>query len=277
MSSVENGPKRPGDTCGELFMLLALDIGNTAITIGVFEGETLRARWSIATDVENLVDEYAILLLNLLRTSGLGPGDVDEAILGSVVPSLTPVFQEVCRRYFSVAPLVVDPGVRTGVRILYDSPRDVGADRVIDAVAAIKLYGPPLIVVDFGTATVFDAISKEGDYVGGAIAPGIGISMEALFERTAKLPRIELERPKTAIGKTTVSAMQSGIVFGYVGLIEGIAARMKEELGGDAKVVATGGLAPLIARETPIIQFVNVDLTLIGLRLIQEANRNQER
>jgi len=277
MSSVENGPNRPGDTRGELFMLLALDIGNTAITIGVFEGETLRARWSIATDVENLVDEYAILLLNLLRTSGLGPGDVDEAILGSVVPSLTPVFQEVCRRYFSVAPLVVDPGVRTGVRILYDSPRDVGADRVIDAVAAIKLYGPPLIVVDFGTATVFDAISKEGDYVGGAIAPGIGISMEALFERTAKLPRIELERPKTAIGKTTVSAMQSGIVFGYVGLIEGIAARMKEELGGDAKVVATGGLAPLIARETPIIQFVNVDLTLIGLRLIQEANRNQER
>ena len=277
MSSVENGRKRPGDTRGELFMLLALDIGNTAITIGVFEGETLRARWSIATDVENLVDEYAILLLNLLRTSGLGPGDVDEAILGSVVPSLTPVFQEVCRRYFSVAPLVVDPGVRTGVRILYDSPRDVGADRVIDAVAAIKLYGPPLIVVDFGTATVFDAISKEGDYVGGAIAPGIGISMEALFERTAKLPRIELERPKTAIGKTTVSAMQSGIVFGYVGLIEGIAARMKEELGGDAKVVATGGLAPLIARETPIIQFVNVDLTLIGLRLIQEANRNQER
>jgi type III pantothenate kinase len=277
MSSVENGPKRPGDTGRELFMLLALDIGNTAITIGVFEGETLRARWSIATDVENLVDEYAILLLNLLRTSGLGPGDVDGAILGSVVPSLTPVFQEVCRRYFSVAPLVVDPGVRTGVRILYDSPRDVGADRVIDAVAAIKLYGPPLIVVDFGTATVFDAISKEGDYVGGAIAPGIGISMEALFERTAKLPRIELERPKTAIGKTTVSAMQSGIVFGYVGLIEGIAARMKEELGGDAKVVATGGLAPLIARETPIIQFVNVDLTLIGLRLIQEANRNQER
>jgi type III pantothenate kinase len=258
-------------------MLLALDIGNTAITIGVFEGEKLRARWSIATDVENLVDEYAILLLNLLRTAGLGPGEVDEAILGSVVPSLTPVFQEVCRRYFTVTPLIVDLGVKTGVRIMYDSPRDVGADRVIDAVAAIKLYGPPLIVVDFGTATVFDAISKEGDYVGGAIAPGIGISMEALFERTAKLPRIELERPKTAIGKTTVTAMQSGIIFGYVGLIEGIITRMKEELGAEAKVVATGGLAPLIARETPVIQAVNVDLTLIGLRLIQEANRNQER
>lgn len=258
-------------------MLLALDIGNTAITIGVFDGERLRARWSIATDVENLVDEYAILLLNLLRTENLSAADVDEAIMGSVVPSLTPVFQDVCRRYFSVTPLVVDLGVKTGVRIMYDSPRDVGADRVIDAVAAIKLYGPPLIVVDFGTATVFDAISKDGDYLGGAIAPGIGISMEALFERTAKLPRIELERPKTAIGKTTVVAMQSGIIFGYVGLIEGIVARMKEELEGDVKVIATGGLAPLIARETPVIQAVNLDLTLIGLHLIQEANRGQGR
>ena len=256
-------------------MLLALDIGNTAITIGVFDGEKIRARWSIATDVENLVDEYAILLLNLLQTEELHASDITEAVLGSVVPSLTPVFQEVCRRYFKVTPLVVDPGIRTGIRILYDSPRDVGADRVIDAVAAIKLYGPPLIIVDFGTATVFDAISREGDYVGGAIAPGIGISLEALFGRTAKLPRIELERPKNAIGKTTVNAMQSGIVFGYVGLVEGVIARMKKELQGDAKVIATGGYAPLIARETPVIQEVNVDLTLIGLRLIQEANRSQ--
>jgi type III pantothenate kinase len=258
-------------------MLLALDIGNTAITIGVFDGEKIRARWSIATDVENLVDEYAILLLSLLQTEDLRATDIDEAVLGSVVPSLTPVFQEVCRRYFKVVPLVVDPGVRTGIRILYDSPRDVGADRVIDAVAAIKLYGPPLIIVDFGTATVFDAISREGDYVGGAIAPGIGISLEALFERTAKLPRIELERPKHAIGKTTVNAMQSGVIFGYVGLIEGIIARMKKELDGDAKVIATGGYAPLIARETKVIQEVNVDLTLVGLRLIQEANRAQGR
>ncbi|MGD0115008.1 MAG: type III pantothenate kinase [Dehalococcoidia bacterium] len=256
-------------------MLLALDIGNTAITIGVFDGEEIRARWSIATDVENLVDEYAILLLSLLNTEGLTARDVDEAILGSVVPSLTPVFQELCRRYFKVTPLVVDPGVRTGIRILYDSPRDVGADRVIDAVAAIKLYGPPLIVVDFGTATVFDAISREGDYVGGVIAPGIGISLEALFERTAKLPRIELERPRTAIGKTTVSAMQAGIIFGYVGLVEGIIARMRRELDPEAKVIATGGYAPLIAKETPVIQEVNVDLTLVGLRLIQEANRGQ--
>jgi type III pantothenate kinase len=256
-------------------MLLAIDIGNTAITIGVFNGEKIHSRWSIATDVENLVDEYAILLLNLLQTEDLRAADIDEAILGSVVPSLTPVFQDVCRRYFKVTPLVVDPGVRTGIRILYDSPRDVGADRVIDAVAAIKLYGPPLIIVDFGTATVFDAISREGDYVGGAIAPGIGISLEALFERTAKLPRIELERPKTAIGKTTVSAMQSGVIFGYVGLIEGIIARMRKELEGEAKVIATGGYAPLIARETPVIQEVNVDLTLVGLRLIQEANRGQ--
>ncbi len=258
-------------------MLLALDVGNTAIAIGVFEGETLRARWSIATDVENLADEYGILLVNLLGAEHLTPGDVDEAILGSVVPSLTPVFQQLCRRYFSVTPVVVDMGVHTGVRIMYDSPRDVGADRVIDAVAAIKLYGPPLIVVDFGTATVFDAISKEGDYVGGAIAPGISIGAEALFERTAKLPRIELERPKTAIGKTTVAAMQSGIIFGYVGLIEGIIARMKAELDAGARVVATGGWAPLIAHETPVIDVVNLDLTLIGLHLIHEANRGQER
>jgi type III pantothenate kinase len=263
------------DRSREAKMLLALDIGNTAITIGVFDGERIRARWSIATDVENLVDEYAILLLSLLQTQNLHAADIDEAVLGSVVPSLTPVFQEVCRRYFNVAPLVVDPGVRTGVRILYDSPRDVGADRVIDAVAAIKLYGPPLIIVDFGTATVFDAISREGDYVGGAIAPGIGISLEALFERTAKLPRIELERPKNAIGKTTVNAMQSGVIFGYVGLVEGVIARMKKELDGEPKVVATGGYAPLIARETPVIEEVNVDLTLVGLRLIQEANRGQ--
>jgi type III pantothenate kinase len=254
-------------------MLLALDIGNTAITIGVFDGEKLRARWSIATDVENMVDEYAILLLNLLQTEGLRREDVTEAILASVVPSLTPIFNEVSRRYFSVTPMAVDLGVKTGVRILYDSPRDVGADRVVDAVAASKLYGPPLIVVDFGTATVFDAISREGDYVGGAIAPGIGISAQALFERTAKLPRIELERPRTAIGKTTVGAMQSGLVFGYVGLVEGIIARMKDELGADAKVVGTGGWAPLIARETSVIDVVNLDLTLIGLHLIHEANR----
>ena len=277
MSKVEIGFKGPGNVNRGLLMLLAVDIGNTATSIGVFQGDKLKARWTIATDAQNLVDEYAILLLNLLRSSDLERGDLDEAILGSVVPSLTPVFQEVCRRYFSVTPLVVDLGVKTGVRIKYDSPRDVGADRVVDAVAAIKLYGPPLIIVDFGTATVFDAISKEGDYVGGAIAPGIGISSQALFERTAKLPRIELERPKTAIGKTTVTAMQSGIIFGYVGLIEGIVARMKVELEGEVKVIATGGWAPVIARETSVIDTVNLDLTLIGLHLIYEANRGERR
>jgi type III pantothenate kinase len=277
MGKGEAGFKGPGKVYREPRMLLAMDIGNTATSIGVFQGAELKARWTIATDVQNLVDEYAILLLNLLRSADLERGDVDEAILGSVVPSLTPVFQEVCRRYFSVTPLVVDLGVKTGVRIKYDSPRDVGADRVVDAVAAIKLYGPPLIIVDFGTATVFDAISKEGDYVGGAIAPGIGISSQALFERTAKLPRIELERPKTAIGKTTVTAMQSGIIFGYVGLIEGIVARMRAELEGDVKVIATGGWAPVIARETSAIDTVNLDLTLVGLHLIYEANRGERR
>jgi type III pantothenate kinase len=177
------------------------------------------------------------------------------------------------RRYFGTVPLVVGSGVRTGLRILYDNPRDVGADRVIDAVAAIKLYGPPLIVVDCGTATVFDAISREGDYLGGAIAPGIGIAAEALFQRASKLYHVELEKPKQAIGKNNVHALQSGIMFGYLGLVEGIVERFQRELGGGAKVIGTGGYAPIIARETTVIDAVNINLTLTGLRLIHELNR----
>jgi type III pantothenate kinase len=195
--------------------------------------------------------------------------------MACVVPDLEPVFDEVCRHYFGIAPLHVTAGVRTGLRILYDTPREVGADRVADAVAAIKLYGPPLIIVDLSmTATVFDAIGKDGDYLGGAISPGLGIASEALFRRAAKLYRVELDRPKAAIGRNTISAIQSGIVFGYVGLIEGIVARMKEELGQEAKVIATGGYAALIARETDVIDDVNGQLTLEGLRLIHELNQS---
>jgi type III pantothenate kinase len=183
------------------------------------------------------------------------------------------VFDQVCRRYFDVRPLMVGTGVRTGLRILYDSPREVGADRVADAVAAIHMYGPPLILVDLGTAAVFDAISKEGDYLGGAIAPGLTIAAEALFRRAAKLYRVELARPKTAIGRNTVAAVQSGLIFGYVGLVEGIVARFKEELGGNAKVVATGGWAELLALETTVIDVVDPNLTLTGLRIIYELNR----
>ena len=253
-------------------MLLAIDVGNTNVTVGVFDDGSLRATWRFATEVGKQADEYGVLALGLLQHEGLSAADIDGAVMGSVVPDLEPVFESICRRYFNVKPLVVGTGIRTGLRILYDSPRDVGVDRVADAVAAIQLYGKPLIIVDLGTATVFDAITREGDYVGGAIAPGLGIATEALFRRAAKLQRVELVRPKSAIGSNTVAALQSGIVFGYVGLIEGLVARFKKELGDDAKVVATGGYAELIASETNVVDFVNVELTLEGLRIIYGLN-----
>jgi type III pantothenate kinase len=254
-------------------MLLAIDIGNTNITLGIFQGDQLRATWRLAPDVNRLADEYGVLMVNLLSHEGLSKEDLDAAVMCSVVPDLEPVFEQVCRRYFDVTPLVVGTGVRTGLRILYDSPRDVGADRVADAVAAIHLYGTPLILVDLGTGAVFNAISKEGDYVGGAIAPGLGIAAEALFRRAARLYRVELARPKSAIGRNTVAAVQSGLIFGYVGLVEGMVARFKAELGGEAKVVATGGYAELLAPETNVIDVIDLNLTLTGLRLIFEMNR----
>jgi type III pantothenate kinase len=254
-------------------VLLTLDVGNTNVTLGVYDGDALVATWRFATDVGRLPDEYGVLALTLLQHEKLSPEDITEAVMACVVPDLEPVFQAVCRRYFNVRPLVVSTGVRTGLRILYDTPRDVGADRVADAVAAIHMYGPPLIVVDLGTATVFDAISKDGDYLGGALAPGLGIAAEALFRRAAKLYRVELARPRTAIGRNTITAMQSGILFGYVGLIEGIVARIKRELGDNPRVIGTGGYAELIGRETDVIDTVNTNLTLEGLRLIHEMNR----
>ena len=254
-------------------MLLTLDIGNTNVTIGVFDGAKLVATWRFATDIERLADEYAVMLLGLLRTEDLDPKAVDQAVMASVVPELAPVFEQLCVRYFHTQPLVVGTGTKTGVRVLYDNPREVGADRIVDVVAALHEYGPPpLIIVDVGTATVFDAVSAEGDYLGGAIAPGIGVSSEALFNRAAKLYRVELERPKTAIGKNTVAAVQSGTLLGYVGLIEGMVVRFKKELGGSARVIATGGWAPLIGKETHVFDAIDADLTLKGLRLIHEMN-----
>jgi type III pantothenate kinase len=255
-------------------VLLAVDVGNTNVTLGVFENSALRATWRFSTDVGKLADEYGVLMTSLVGHEGIDIAEIDHAVMGSVVPDLDPVFEEVCARYFEVRPLVVGTGVRTGLRIVYDTPRDVGVDRVADAVAAIQLYGPPpMVIVDLGTGTVFDGISKEGDYVGGAIAPGLGIAAEALFQRAAKLHRVELTRPKSAIGGNTVAAIQSGIVFGYVGLVEGIVGRFKEELGPGTKVIGTGGYADLIARETDVIDTVNVNLTLEGLRIIYEMNR----
>jgi len=255
-------------------MLLTIDVGNTTVTIGLFEGDRIRATWRLATDRERLTDEYAVIVLSLLAHSGFGAGDVADAALASVVPDLAPVFGDLCRRHLGVEPLVVDTGTRTGVRILYDNPREVGADRVADVVAACNRYGPPpLVIVDLGTGLVFDAVSAEGDYLGGAIAPGIGIAAEALYARAAKLYRVELQRPERAIGKNTIAAIQSGLVYGYVSLLEGMVARFQRELVGRAKVIATGGWAPLIARETKVIDVVDQDLTLHGLRLIYEANR----
>jgi len=254
-------------------MLLAVDIGNTSITLGVFDGEKLRATWHMATGVHRMSDEYASLLLSLLRNQGIDKADIKAVALCSVVPPLTTTFVSLSQRYFHTAPLVVGAGVKTGVRIRMDNPREVGADRIVNAAAAHHLYEGPIIITDLGTATTFDTVSKEGDYLGGAIAPGIAAAAEAMFVQAAMLPRVELVRPKHAIGTNTIAAMQSGIVFGYVGLIEGMVARIQQELGEKAKVVATGGFAELIAKETAIIDVVNPNLTLIGLSLIYLMNK----
>jgi type III pantothenate kinase len=254
-------------------MLLCIDIGNTNITLGLYQGEELGPRWRLATDHDRMPDEFALQVLGLLQMAGLSPTDVDGAALASVVPPLTGKWVEVCRTSLGCEPLVVDAGVRTGVRIRYEDPKAVGADRVVDAAAAFRLYGGPAIIVDFGTATTFDAISAEGDYLGGAIAPGIGIAAEALFSRAAKLTRVEITRPPSAIGRNTTHSIQSGLLFGNVGLVEGMVARFRSELGGQAKVIGTGGLAELIARETPVIEVLAPWLTLDGLRMIFEMNR----
>lgn len=255
-------------------MLFALDIGNTAITIGIFEGEKLRATWNLATSINRLVDEYALLLFSLLEQENLKKPDVKEVVIGSVVPTLTTTFDEVFKRHFGVIPLIVQAGVKTGVKIRTDNPRELGADRIANAAAAHHLHGGPVIVVDFGTATTFDAVSKEGDYLGGAIAPGIGIAAEGLFTRAAQLYRVQLVAPKKAIGTNTIASMQSGIVFGYVALVEGMVARIQKEIGERAQIVATGGgYAPIIARETKIFDVVDPSLTLQGLRLIHQLNK----
>ncbi|NWF78403.1 MAG: type III pantothenate kinase [Chloroflexi bacterium] len=256
-------------------MLLAIDIGNTNIKLGIFDGDKLKATWSLATGIHRTSDEYGGVLLNLMERKKVLPSKVTGVALCSVVPPLLPTFVELCKKYLDTKPLVVEAGVKTGMRIRLDNPREVGPDRVVNAVAAQHLYGKPVIIIDLGTATTFDVVSKEGDYLGGAIAPGIVVATEALYTRTAALPRIGLSLPKQVIGKNTVSAMQSGIIFGYIGLIEGMIQRIEQELGSKAKVVATGGQADFLAEEIPTIDVINPDLTLIGLRLIYEMNKEQ--
>jgi type III pantothenate kinase len=220
-------------------------------------------------------DEYGLQLLGLLAHANHAASDLTGICLASVVPPLTGRMVEACRRYAGLEPLVLDTGVKTGVRIRYEDPHAVGADRIADAAAVQRLYGGPACVVDFGTATTFDAISAEGDYLGGAIAPGIGIAADALVQRTAKLPRVDLQRPPSAIGRNTPHAMQSGLLFGYVGLVEGMVARFRKELGPNMKVIATGGLAEVVARETEVFQIIAPWLTLDGLRIIWEINRSK--
>jgi type III pantothenate kinase len=256
-------------------MLLAIDIGNSLVTIGVFDNSRLVATLRVATDPRRLADEYGLIVTSLLNARGIQPTNIDSSCLCSVVPPLTEVFEEVLRTCFEVTPLSVTTGVRTGLQILYDNPRDVGADRIVDAVAANHLYGPPLIVVDFGTATVFDAISRDGKYLGGAIAPGIQVAAEALFLHTSQLRRVELVSPKSAIGHNTTTALQSGLVLGYAGLVTTMVERFKREIGNDSKVIGTGGLAEVISGETNIFDAINMDLTLIGLQLIHQLNQQQ--
>jgi len=254
-------------------MLLTIDIGNTNLTLGLYQGETLGPRWRLATDHERMPDEYGLQILGLLDHAGKTPADLTGVCLASVVPPLTGRVIEASRAYLKQDPLVLDAGVKTGVRIRYEDPRAVGADRIADAAAVQRLYGGPACVVDFGTATTFDAINSEGDYLGGAIAPGIGIAAEALVQRTAKLPRVELQRPPAAIGRNTPHAMQSGLLFGYVSLVEGMVARFRKELGPNMKVIGTGGLTEIIARETRVIEIIAPWLTLDGLRIIWELNQ----
>lgn len=253
-------------------MLLAIDVGNTNIVVGLFDGERLERSWRLATDWHKMADEYAVLLQTLLEHAGYGFGQVHAVAISSGVPVLTTTFRELSQRYFGVTPLVVSAAIETGVKIVIDNPQEMGADRIVNALAALKLYRVPAIVIDFGTATTFDALSPRGELLGTAIAPGLMIAMESLYNRAAKLFPVELVPPPTAIGRNTVSALQSGGLYGYVGLVEGLVARIRRELEGDPLVIATGGLAPLIVGSTSVVDVMDQDLTLHGLRLIHELN-----
>jgi len=255
-------------------MMLAVDIGNTNIVLGVYRGRELLHHFRLSTARQSTVDEYGVLIHNLFHMSDLSIKDIEGVIISSVVPPLVQVIVDMCVKYIGQDPLLVGPGIKTGLNLRYENPREVGADRIVNAVAAIEQYKCPLVVVDFGTATTFDCIDAGANYLGGAIVPGLGISTEALYQRASKLPRIELEKPKKVIGRNTVHAMQAGIIFGYAGQVEGIVRRIKVEMNApQLKVIATGGLASLIAGETECIDEVNPMLTLEGLRIIYDRNK----
>jgi len=253
-------------------MLLVIDAGNTNVVIGLYAGETLRASWRLSTPRTWTADEVAILVGNLFQLRGLDLKEVAGVVIASVVPNLNTALREFSTQHLAITPVVIGPGIETGVRILYDNPREVGADRIANALAAFRKYGGPVIVIDLGTAVTYDAISGDGSYLGGAIAPGVGISLQALVDHTARLFRVEIEAPDSVIGRTTVTSIQSGLLWGFVAQIEGMVKRMTDELGGSARVIATGGQATMVSGLTTVIEAVDEDLTLEGLRLIHEMN-----
>jgi type III pantothenate kinase len=254
-------------------MLLVIDVGNTNTVVGVFDGEKLVQSWRVRTVANHTVDEYGMLIYSLYKSSKISTKSISDIIISCVVPPMLNILEPLCEKYFHIKPLIVEPGIKTGMPIQYDNPREVGADRIVNAVAAFEKYKTDLIIVDFGTATTFDYVSAKGEYLGGCIAPGIVISSEALFERASKLPRVEFKKPKTIIAKDTISSMQAGIMFGYAGLVDGIVERMKAEVKSNPKVIATGGLAVVIAPETKSIEVVDENLTLEGLRIIHLKNK----
>lgn len=257
-------------------MILVLDVGNTNIVLGVYEKDNLKFHWRIGTDASITEDQYAMLIKDLFTHEGLELKYIEGVIISSVVPPIMYSLRLMCKKYFDVTPMVIGPGIKTGLNIKYENPREVGADRIVNAVAGIRLYGSPLIIVDFGTATTYCFIDENKQYLGGAIAPGIRISTEALYSKASKLPRIEITNPGNIIGKNTVHAMQAGIVYGYVGQVEGIVKKMKLQAKTEPKVIATGGLAELIANESEVIDIVDPFLTLNGLRMIYEKNKDSQ-
>jgi type III pantothenate kinase len=258
-------------------LLLVIDVGNSNIVLGIYDGDRLVKDWRISTDKSKTTDEYGILVHDLLRLAGIGLADITDIFISSVVPTLTGVLEKLSRHYFGFKPQVVGPGIKTGMPIHYDNPKEVGADRIVNAVAGYEKFKTPLIIVDFGTATTFDYVNGKGEYCGGAIAPGLMISMEALFQKASKLPRVEIVKPPGIIAKNTVSSMQAGIFYGYVGLVDEIVGRMKRESRENPKCIATGGLAGLIAPESKTIEAVEEYLTLEGLRILYQRNRDTEK
>ena len=253
-------------------MLLVIDVGNTNIVLGIFKDQELVDHWRVSTDRLRTTDEYGVLIRHLFYLNGVNSEEIDAIIISSVVPPVMPTLERMCQRYFGLTPLVIGPGVKTGMDIKYDNPREVGADRIVNAVAAYEKFGGPVIIIDFGTATTFCAVDKKGTYLGGAICPGIGISTDALVQRTAKLPRFEVVQAEKVICRNTVESMQAGVFYGFVGQVDGIVTRMRRELGCKAKVVATGGLAVIVAPATDAIDVVEPMLTLEGLKIIYDRN-----